>query len=83
MVIYQVNACASRKNNISSYNYYVLQLQKMFLTLILAWISNYIHYNMWNEITFAFNGGTIEIWEWISDYIPHFYKYVVTYPCLD
>ena len=27
------------------------------------------------------NGGTIEVWEWISNFIPHFTKHVITYPC--
>ena len=34
------------------------------LPLIQAWISNYIHYKMWNEITYPFlhfNGGTVEV----------------------
>ena len=34
------------------------------LTLIPAWISNYIHYNMWDEITYPFlnfNGATVEV----------------------
>ena len=33
------------------------------LTLIPAWISNYTHYNAWNEITYPFlnfNGATVE-----------------------
>ena len=33
------------------------------LTLILAWISNCIHYNVWDEITYPFlnfNGATVE-----------------------
>ena len=33
------------------------------LTLIPAWISNYIHYKVWDEITFPFlnlNGATVE-----------------------
>ena len=36
----------------------------MVLTLIPAWISNYIHYKVWNEITYTFinfNGTTVEI----------------------
>ena len=55
-------------------------------TLILAWISNYIHYNVWDEITYPlpnFNGGTVEIWEWIRNFIPHFTGNVITYPCWD
>ena len=34
------------------------------LTLTLAWISNYIHYEMWDEITYPFlnfNGATVEV----------------------
>ena len=34
------------------------------LTLIPAWTSNYIHYKMWDEITYPFlnlNGRTVEI----------------------
>ena len=34
------------------------------LTLIPAWISKYIHYTMWGEITYPFlnfNGATIEV----------------------
>ena len=34
------------------------------LTLIPAWISNYIHYNMWDEITYPFlnfSGCTVEV----------------------
>ena len=40
------------------------------LTLILAWISNYIHYKVWDEITYPFlnfNGCTVEVKEWISN----------------
>ena len=35
------------------------------LTLIPAWISDYIHYEVWNEVTYPFpnlNGSAIEIW---------------------
>ena len=40
-----------------------------------AWISHYIHYKMWDKITYPFpnfNGAPVEVWEWISDCIPHF-----------
>ena len=36
------------------------------LPLITAWVSNYINYKMWDEITYpfqAFNGVTIGVWE--------------------
>ena len=33
---------------------------------------NYIHYIVWDEITYPlqnFNGANVEVWEWISNYI--------------
>ena len=39
-----------------------------------AWISNYIHYNVWDEITYPFlkfNSATVEVQEWISNFIPY------------
>ena len=51
-----------------------------------AWISNYIHYNVWCEITYTFpnfNSATVEVCEWISNFIPHFTRYVITHPCWD
>ena len=56
------------------------------LTLIPSWIINYIHYNMWDEITYPFpnfNGATVEVWKWISNFTPHFIGRVITYPCWD
>ena len=38
---------------------------------------------MWDEFTYPnskFNGATLEVWEWISKFIPHFTGYVFTYP---
>ena len=55
-------------------------------TLIPAWISNHIHYKTCDEITYPFpnfNGCTIEVWKWISHFIPHFTGHVITYPCED
>ena len=52
------------------------------LTCITAWISNYIHYKVWNEITNPspnFNSATVEVWEWVSNFISHFTGYVITY----
>ena len=49
-----------------------------------AWINNYIHYKVWNEITNPFpnfNGATVEVWEWISNIVPYFIGHVITYPC--
>ena len=28
-----------------------------------------------------FNGCTVEVWEWISNFIPHFLGHVITYAC--
>ena len=56
------------------------------LTLISAWMGNYIHYIMWDEIIHPspnFNGETIKDWEGISNFILHFTGNVITYPCWD
>ena len=56
------------------------------LTLIPAWINNYTHYKVWDEITYPFpnfNGGTVEVWEWINNFTPHFTGHVITYPWQD
>ena len=47
-------------------------------------MSNNIHYRMWDEITNPFpnfNGATVEVWEWISNFIPHCIEFMITYPC--
>ena len=48
-------------------------------------VNNYIHYNVWDEITHPFrdlNGATIDIWKWINSFIPYFPGHVITYiPC--
>ena len=38
---------------------------------------------MWDQITHPFpnfSGCTVEVWEWISNFIPHFTRHVITYP---
>ena len=50
--------------------------------LISAWISNHMSSKVWDEITYPFpnfNGCAIEVWEWISEFIPHFILDVITY----
>ena len=45
---------------------------------------NYIHYNVWDEITYPFlnfNGATVEALERISNFTLHFARHVITYPC--
>ena len=37
---------------------------------------------VWDEMTYQFlnfNGSTVEVWEWISNLIPHFIMDVITY----
>ena len=48
---------------------------KHWLTLIPAWTSNHKPSKVWDEIIHPFlnfNGCTVEVEEWISNYIPHF-----------
>ena len=42
------------------------------LTLI-TWISNYIHYKVWHEISYTvinFNSYPVDVGEWISNFVP-------------
>ena len=69
-----------------AYDYVVIKspFYKHGLTLIPAWISNYINYKVWDEITYPFpnfNGVTVEVWEWKSNFIAHFPAHMITYPC--
>ena len=53
-------------------------------TLIPAWIINYSHYYAWDKIIYPypnFNGCTVEVWEWISNFIPLFTGHMITDPC--
>ena len=55
-------------------------------TSIPAWMNNYIHFKVWDETFNPFpniNGCTVEDWEWISSFIPHFTVHVITDPCWD
>ena len=56
------------------------------LTLIPAWISNHMLSKVWSEITYpfpSFSSSTIEVWEWISNFISHIIMDVIIYPCCD
>ena len=53
---------------------------------ILAWISNYTHSKVWDDITYPFpnsNGCTVEVWEWKSNVIPHFIGHGIAMPTID
>ena len=50
------------------------------LTLILAWTDNHMPSKVWVEITYPFpnfNDSTVEVWEWISNFIQHFIMHVI------
>ena len=54
------------------------------LILIPAWISNHMPRKVWAEIIYPFlnfNGHTVEVWEWVSNFSPHFIIDVITHPC--
>ena len=54
------------------------------LTFVQAWITHAMPSKMWDDNTYPFsnlNGCTIEIWKWIRNFIPHFIKDIITYPC--
>ena len=39
---------------------------------------------LWDELRYPFpnfNSATVEVWGWISNFIPHFIMNVITYPC--
>ena len=52
----------------------------------LVWISNHMPSKEWDEITYPypnFNGcrWSVEVWEWIRNFIPHFIMDRIIYPC--
>ena len=54
------------------------------LTSISAWISNHTHSKVRNEIIYPFpnfNSFTVEVWEWISNFIPRLIMDVIIQPC--
>ena len=54
------------------------------LTLITAWINNSMLSKVWDEITHPFpnfSGCTVQVWEWVSCFIPHFIIESISYPC--
>ena len=46
----------------------------------------YIHYKVWAAIIHPFpnfNSGTVDFWEWMSKFIPHFFGHMIRSPCRD
>ena len=51
-----------------------------------GWIANHKSSKVWEEMTSLFpnfNGCTVAVWEWKSQFIPHTVMGVITYPCWD
>ena len=58
----------------------------LWINLIPTWISSYIHYKVWGEIIYPFlnfNGATVDVWEWISNFIRRFTGNVTSCPYWD
>ena len=56
------------------------------LTWIPASINRHMPSKVWGEIIYPFlnfNGCTVDVKEWISNFIPHFTMDVITYPHWD
>ena len=52
------------------------------ITLILAWISNHMHYKVWDEIYLSMlKLALLRFWQWICNFIPHFTQHLITCPC--
>ena len=53
------------------------------VTSIPTWINNHIDWQMWDVITYPIPntvGCTVEVWEWVSNFIPHLIRHVNIYP---
>ena len=49
------------------------------ITLTPAWMSNFTYHKIWDGITYLFpkfNNEAVEVWEWISNFIPDFIDYL-------
>ena len=54
--------------------------------LLLTCISNHMPSKLQDVFAYpipSFNGFTIEIWDWISNFIPHFIMDIITYSYCD
>ena len=50
-------------------------------TLLPAWISNYIHYNVWMKSLIHSQTSTTWVWKRKSNSILYICAYMITYPC--
>ena len=68
----------------NTYNY-LGPLLLTLINLIPVWISNYTHYQLWDKITYPFpnfSGAADEVWEWISNFNPHFDRQLFAILCI-
>ena len=78
----RITIYGTRYSSVPSIRYSVTGVQHG-LTLFPAWIGSYIPYNLCDEVIYPFpnfNGVIVEVWEWISNFIPDFTGHVITYP---
>ena len=66
--------------NISEHTEACSPFYKHGLTLTPAWICDYLHYNVWDEVTYHFQTSTVEL---INNFTPHFIGHVLIYPYWD
>ena len=55
-------------------------------TLIPSWMRNHTPNKVWDDIVHPipnYIGANVEIWKWLSNFIPHLIMDVITYPCWD
>ena len=55
-------------------------------SILLTWVSNYIHHKVWNEIAYPFSNftsATVEVWNILVNFIPHFTGHLISYPWWD
>ena len=65
---------------------FIIHYVKPTAQLLFKHISNHMLSKVWDKITYPFpnlNGSTVEVWEWLSNWIPHYIMDVITYPCWD
>ena len=54
--------------------------------LVSAWIIDFIHCKVWDEMTYPFrnfSGEIVKLRKWTNNFIPHLTGHMITYLCLD
>ena len=57
---------------------------RTFATIMMTagwWICNYLPSKRWDEVTLSLH--KLQLWEWMSNLIPHFIMAIITYPWWD